>query len=256
MPTAPAELVVRAAGFTPVKGMRHRPHDQVLLEEEGALGDRAWCLVDLGARRVLRTVAHPTLVGVLASVDDWELTLRLPDGGTATGIPAPSGEQVTCDYWGREVDLALTAGPHAELVSDWLGTDVRLAAAPRGGVVFGSPVTLLGTASLADLARRAGRPTLVEEAARFRSTLVVATDEPYVEDTWLGQEVRVGEAVLRIGAPVPRCAVVDHHPVSGVRDVRLLQLLAGHRPLNAAREPVLGVNATCVRPGAVAATAG
>ena len=43
--------------------------------------------------------------------------------------------------------LALTAGPHARLVSDHLGQDVRLARAPRGGVVFAAPVTLVGTAS-------------------------------------------------------------------------------------------------------------
>ena len=47
------------------------------------------------------------------------------------------------------------------------------------------------------MASRIGRPSLVDEAARFRATLVVETTEPYVEDTWLGREVAVGSAVLR-----------------------------------------------------------
>jgi uncharacterized protein YcbX len=75
-------------------------------------------------------------------------------------------------------------------------------------------LTLIGTASLRDLSTRLGR---VVEAARFRATLVVEADEPYVEDSWLGAEVAVGEAVVRVGGPIPRCAVIDHHPETGGR---------------------------------------
>jgi uncharacterized protein YcbX len=140
----------------------------------------------------------------------------------------------------------LTDGPHAALCSRFLGRDVRLAAAPRGGVVFAAPVALVGTASLQDLSQRVGR---LVEPARFRATFVVETDQPYVEDTWLGAEVRVGDAVLRVGGPVPRCAVIDHHPETGVKDARLLRSLVASRPTNAAGEPVLGVYADVVQPG-------
>ena len=247
----PADLVVRSAGFAPVKGKRHRPLPRLELDERGAVGDRAWCLVDVGAQRVLRTVQHPSLMGVVASVVDGSLALTLPDGASVDAVPEASGETVTCDYWDRPVELTLTEGPHASLVSRLLGTDVRLAAAPRGGVVFGDPITLVGTATLGDLAERLGRPV---EAARFRATLVVETDEPYVEDTWLGAEVGVGGARLQVGVPVPRCAVIDHDPGTGEKDLRLLKALVGSRPTNAAGEPVLGVYAACVRPGVVAPT--
>jgi hypothetical protein len=245
----PADLVVRRAGFAPVKGMRHRPVPRLELDERGAVGDRAWCLVDVGARRVLRTVQHPSLMGVVATVDDGRLALTLPDGSSVDAVPEASGETVACDYWGRSVPLTLAEGPHASLVSRFLGADVRLASAPRGGVVFGDPVTLVGTATLDALTARLGRPV---EAARFRATLVVETDEPYVEDTWLGTEVGVGAARLRVGVAVPRCAVVDHDPGTGAKDLRLLRALVGARPTNAAGEPVLGVYAACVRPGMVA----
>ena len=248
MGRVPQHLIVRSAGFAPVKGVRHRPVPRLELDEGGAVGDRAWCLVDVGARRVLRTVQHPSLMGVVASVDDANLTLTLPDGSRAHGVPQASGETLTCDYWGRSVPLTLTEGPHASLLSRFLGTDVRLAAAPRGGVVFGDPVTLVGTATVRDLAERLGRPV---EPARFRATLLVETDQPYVEDTWLGAEVGVGGARLRVGVPVPRCAVVDHDPDTGVGDLRVLRALVGSRPVNAAGEPVLGVYAACVRPGVV-----
>ncbi len=87
----PADLVVRSAGFAPVKGMRHRPVPRLELDERGAVGDRAWCLVDVGARRVLRTVQHPSLMGVVATVDDGHLALTLPDGASVDGVAGGLG---------------------------------------------------------------------------------------------------------------------------------------------------------------------
>jgi hypothetical protein len=250
----PVDLVVRQAGVTPVKGMRHPALDRIQLDDEGPVGDRAFCLVDAGQARVLRTVQNPSLMAVVARLEAGVLEVRLPTGESVSAPPIATGETITCDYWGRQVDVALTDGPHAELVSSWLGRDVRLARPPRGGVVFNEPVTIVGTASLEALGERVGHPELVDQAARFRATLVVDTDEPFVEDSWLGREVRVGEATVRIGGTVPRCAVIDHHPETGVKDVRLLKALAQQRPVNAAGEPMFGVYATCVRPGEVAVT--
>ena len=247
----PDELVVRRAGFAPVKGMRHLALDAIDLDEQGAVGDRSYCLVDVDEARVLKTVQHPSLIGVVARVEGDRLGLTLPTGEEVAAAAPRSGRTITCDYWGRAVDLDLTEGPHAELVSDWLGRRVRLAIAPRGGVVFGDPLTVVGSASLRELARRTGRDEVVDQAARFRATLVVETDEPHVEDSWAGQEVAIGTAVVRIGGPVPRCAVVDHHPETGVKDVRLLRSLVGERPTHRAGEPMFGVYARCVVPGRV-----
>lgn len=243
----PEELVVRRAGATPVKGMRHLALDTIDVDAQGALGDRTHCLVDIERRRVLRTVQHPSLIGVVAQTLGDDLELMLPSGDAVRAPATTTGESVTCDYWGREVELSLTAGPHAELLGGHLGRDVRLARAPRGGVVFGEPVTLVTTASLDALGLRA-------EASRFRATLVVETDEPWVEDGWLGRTVTVGGATLRIGGPVPRCAVVDHHPETGVKDRRLLGQLAADRPTNRAGEPMFGVYASCVAAGRVTVT--
>jgi hypothetical protein len=238
--------VVRSVGFAPVKGMRHLSHDHVVLDEHGAVGDRAYCVVDPVERRVLRTVQHPSLIGVVARTYDERLALMLPSGAEVDG-PAPSSDEtITCDYWGRQVDLALTAGPHAGLISAHLDRDVRLARAPRGGVVFGEPITVVTTASLAALGDH--------DAGRFRATLVLETDEPWVEDTWLGRELTVGDATLRIGSLIPRCAVIDHHPESGEKDTRLLRALVRSRPTNHAGEPMFGVYASVTEPGRVSVT--
>lgn len=250
----PALTAVRA-GFAAVKGTRHLAYDAVPLDGDGALGDRAYCLVDVPARRVLKTVQNPTLVAVTARLggdqDKRRLDVVLPDGRSAAAEPEPTGETVTCDYWGRPVPLELLDGPHAALFSEHLGREVRLAAAPRGGVVFGEPVAVVTTASLRDLADHAGRPDLAgpEQSARFRSTLVVETDEAYAEERWLGREAVVGGVRLRFGVPIPRCAVIDLDPLTGERDGRLLKTLASYRPLNRAGEPAFGVYARVVGPG-------
>lgn len=170
--------------------------------------------------------------------------MTLPTGESVADEPALTGQTVACDYWGRRVELALADGPHAALLTDHLGRDVRLARAPRGGVVFAAPVTIVGTASLRALGEGV-------DAARFRATFVVETDEPWVEDSWLGTEFRIGQARLMIGGPIPRCAVIDRHPGTGEKDSRLLKALVRQRPVNGAGEPMFGVYAEVVRAGVV-----
>lgn len=245
------ELSVASAGYAPIKGTAHRPYDVVELTPAGVVGDRGLCLVDLEDRRVLRTIQNPRLLTVLARRDGDLLTVTVPGSGELTAPLEPTDETVTCDYWGRPVDLTVLAGPHAGPLGEHLGRRVTLAAAPPSAVVYGGAgVTLIGTASLRDLGGRAGLD-LVVESARFRATLVVETDEPYVEETWLGSDLAVGGATLRGGVGIPRCAVIDHSPTTGEKDVRLLKALASYRPLNAAGEPVFGVYARITGAGAV-----
>lgn len=240
-------------GFAPIKGTRHLAQDTVRLDARGAVGDRELALValddDPGRGQVLRTVQNPSLVAVRAQRAGERLEIELPGGESVSAVPVPTGRTVTCDYWGRQVELELLDGPHAALFSRWLGRPVRLARAQRGDVVFAGSVTLVATASLNDLARRAEHPALTGQAARFRSTIVVETAEPYAEEGWTGEVLDLGGVSLRIGLPIPRCAVIDLHPETGARDVRLLKTLTGYRPRNRAGEPVFGMFAEVVAPG-------
>lgn len=250
--TQPREVIARRAGFAVLKGTRHLPVDEVVVDTDGAVGDRAFCLVDVEHERVLHTVQHPTLVALTARLEGTALRLTLPTGDEVRGQPCRTGRHLRCDYWGRAVDLELLDGPHDAFVSTWLGREARLAATPRRGVVYAGAVTLVTTSSLRDLAARADHHTLIEEAGRFRTTFVVEVDgPPYQEDDWIGREIRVGTTTLRVTSPIARCAVIDIDPVTGSRNGRLLKALAASRPGNDAGEPFFGVNAEVVRPGAV-----
>ncbi|WP_338089718.1 MOSC domain-containing protein [Nocardioides lijunqiniae] len=244
---------VVSLGLTPVKGLRHLSLSSVELDDHGPVGDRAFCLVDVERRTVLRTITHRALVAATTSWDGTTLGIELPDGRRADGVPALSGEQVTCDYWGRSVAHELTDGPHAELLSSYLGKDVRLAAAPRGGAVYGAPVSLVTTASLRDVEERTGRTDVLATSSRFRMTMVVdADEEPYAEDGWSGRELSLGDAVVRVNGPVGRCAVIDLDPATGLKDGSLLKALSRYRPATDG-EPWLGVDAHVVVPGTVTA---
>lgn len=238
-------------GFAPVKGTRHLPRDEVALDQHGPVGDRAFCVVDVGRSKVLRTLSNRTLVGVRAEWDSETLTLTSPSGERVSG-PAPlTRDTVTCTYWNRTVTHALTSGPHSELLSDHLGKPVRLAASPRNGVVYGAPVSILTTASLRDLGERTGRDDLLDTVSRFRMTMVVdAGDEPYAEDTWFGRELKLGDAVVRVRTAVARCGQIDMAPATGEKDGSLLKALAGYRPTTEG-EPWFGVDAEVLAPGTV-----
>ncbi|NYD56790.1 hypothetical protein BKA08_001028 [Nocardioides marinisabuli] len=229
---------VSRVGYAAAKGTRHLARDQVVLAADGVVGDRRWCFVDVGARQVLRTVAHPGLVGLLLDDAGDDLVLEAP-GRAALRAPAVlSGESVTCDYWGREVALELVDGPFAEAASAHLGRRVRLAQAPAGGVVYGGSVSLVGEGSLAALGGL--------DPARVRANLVVEGGRAFAEDDWVGRDVAVGSAVLRFTTRTPRCAVLDLDPLTGARGSGVLTALTTLRGT-----PTLGVDGHVLRPGTV-----
>lgn len=237
---------VLSVGFTPIKGTRHLSQPDAEFDDHGPVGDRRYCLVDTEKRRVLKTVQHPWLVAVLARLHGDKLETTLPDGRSVCAVPETNGETLTCDYWGRPVEAELTLGPHAALLSAWLGKSVRLAKVPRGDVIYGEPLTIVATASIRDLAARVEYPNLVAQSSRFRATFLIDTETPYLEETWCGRVMSLGGTRIRIGEPIPRCAVMDLDPLTGERKLRLMKALAEYRGGNAKGEPFFGVYAQIV----------
>ena len=106
-----------------------------------------------------------------------------------------------------------------------LGREVVLARAAPGEVVYGAVVTLVTRSSLARLAEEVGARV---DGARFRSTFELDGDDlaPMVERDWVGRRLRIGDAEVRVRGMVPRCAVIDLDPATGVRDLPLVKALA------------------------------
>ena len=238
---------VARIGFTPVKGGRHRTHASVWLTPAGPRGDRRFCLIDPAAARCLRTVDSPALLQTGASWDGVVLSVELPSG-TVSGEPVPTGEVRPVDYWGRTPALEVVEGPWAAAYSAHLGHEVVMASAAAGEVVYGGPVTLVTSASLAWLSDEVGTAV---DGARFRSTFQLEGRDlrPHEEEGWVGRRLRIGTAEVRVLRAVARCAVIDLHPASGRRDLALMKALAGLRP--APGGVTFGVEAEVTVPGQI-----
>ena len=75
---------------------------------------------------------------------------------------------------------------------------------------------------------------------------------PHQEDSWLGREVAIGEAVVRVTKPDARCVITTQDPDSGQRDFPTLHVIRQYRGLRDGRKLDFGVYADVVRPGRVA----
>jgi len=75
----------------------------------------------------------------------------------------------------------------------------------------------------------------------------------YAEDGWIGRDIRVGEAIVRVAGNVGRCAVTTHDPDTGRRSFDTLHALQRHRGHVTTSEPLpFGVWADVVQAGSVA----
>ncbi len=239
---------VAELAIAPVKGLAVLGVDAIALGPDGAEGDRRFFLLD-GRGAVATARRHPTLTAVRPAWDPASRVLRLafPDGREAEGA-VEHGEAVAVELFGKLRVGWEVLGPFADALSAFAGAPLRLveAGAPGTGWDEG-PVTFASRASLAAVARWSGRRAV--DPRRFRMTALLDGPEPgFAEDAWVGERLRFGEAVLRVVAPLERCAVVTRHPDSGRRDWDGLRVLADQR----GRDRVcLGVFADVVAPGEV-----
>lgn len=253
---------VSRVGFTPIKGTRHQSLDEARLDLSGPVGDRLFCLVDPAAARALRTVDNPGLVAMVADLHDGRLRVRFPDGSEVEAVVLLGDQVVRFDYWGRQVTGRVVDGPWADAFSDHLGRRVVLVACAPGDVVFGDSVTMITTSALANLGRALAAlghtSATAVDAARLRATLVVDDHRDPSDGAGPrevgrpGHRLAVGDAVVEITGVVARCAVIDIHPVTGVRDGRLMKTL-GRIAERDTRfgDPVFGMQARVLRPGVV-----
>jgi uncharacterized protein YcbX len=244
---------VARLNVTPVKSTALHHPERIMLERHGAVGNREFFFVGDDGRRFSGAWKTP-LIPIRAEYDAPRdrLTLRLPDGTLVSGSVAPNGESLTIDFYGRPVQAHVIEGDWEEALSRYAGHVVRLARVDRPGEATDArPVTLVSLASVAELSRRGGRGRPVD-AGRFRMLVEIDGCSPHEEDTWAGRRVRVGHAEVRVGDPVPRCAITTLDPETGLRDFPTLSVIRGYRGVSKDKELEFGVYGDVVRPGTIA----
>lgn len=173
----------------PVKSLLGERLEQLEVDARGVVGDRRYAVTDANGKfgsgkttrrfRLLRG-----LFEYEAHTEGERVLVCLPDGRElAAGDP--------------ELDAAFT---------ERYGEPLRVLA--EGGVshLDAGPLHLLTTASLRWLGKRVGGDAT--DPRRFRPNVLLGVEgEELVEDGWIGQTLELGDAVVRVVARAPRCAM-------------------------------------------------
>lgn len=238
----------------PVKGLALTRRDELTLEPFGALENRRFHLLDERGRFVNGlTRLERSLFPV---VPRWDpdadtLSLTFPDGSVVEGR-VELGDQVSTWFYDRDEPGRIVNGPWAKALSDYAGRTLRLARTDSPGRAVDradGSVSIVSDESVEELARQAGVDAA--DARRFRMLVGVQGGRPHLEDTWLGRDVRIGGALVRVHEQVARCAITTKNPDTGERDLDTLRVIKTYRGTRGTKHLDFGVYGEVVTPGHV-----
>lgn len=238
----------------PIKGLALTQRDELTLESFGALENRRFHLLDERGRFVNGLTRLERSLFRVAPHWDPEadtLSLTFPDGSVVDGR-VELGEPVSTWFYNRDEPGRIVQGPWADALSEYAGRGLRLARTDAPGRAVDrhdGSVSIVSDESVDELARQAGVGSA--DARRFRMLVGVRGGEPHVEDTWVGREVRVGEAVVRVHEQVARCAITTKNPDTGARDLDTLRVIKTYRGTRGGKHLDFGVYGEVVTPGRV-----
>jgi len=110
------------------------------------------------------------------------------------------------------------------------------------------PLLIISRSALSELeglARAAGSGS-VFDMRRFRPNLVIDThDQGFVEDTWVGRHLRIGDTLVKIEMPCLRCNMTTHAFADLPKDPKIMRSLVKHN------NGQLGVYASVVEAGQI-----
>jgi uncharacterized protein YcbX len=229
----------------PVKGLTAEALEDVRLEAGEALPwDRAFALAQgdaefdpaaptwLSKRNFMCLMANARIAALRSSFD--------ARSGVMT-VLAPDGDMLEAN--------ALTLAGRAEIAA-WLarfldsearGTPVlHLAPGHVFGDMRGKVVSLINQASLSALEAAAGAR---RHKRRFRANIWFSGAPAWAEHGWIGHELLIGGARLKVIRRIPRCAATEVNPLTAERDanpVAELRAAFGHVDLGVYAEVVEG----------------
>jgi uncharacterized protein YcbX len=251
----------------------------------GLVGDRAYALIENDTGKVVSAKSvkrYPDLLAcrarfVEAPRADEELPpveITLPNGTTVRiddrdvadvlstvfqqnvtlALVAP--EDFTIDWYLPDIEDADPAGHRDTVIEQQLGAALFAAdglPSPVAAEAFFDlyPVSVLTTSTLAQLS--ALQPQSRFDTRRFRMKVIVDTaDAGFVENTWVGHGLTLGDAVrLEVTLAAPRCVMTTLAQDELSKDSEILRTLTRHNRLeiDGARYPCAGVYGVVEAPG-------
>jgi uncharacterized protein YcbX len=119
-------------------------------------------------------------------------------------------------------------------------------ARPKPNAATDKYVSLINLNSIRDLEDKIGRPV---EPIRFRANVYFDGLPAWAEQDWIKpeHEIAVGNAWLRVIAPITRCAATEVNPATAERDIKMVTELMRHYGHN-----IMGIYAEVIGAGSVA----
>jgi len=237
--------------------------DSAALSEGGLVGDRSYALQDAETGRVVSaknvkkfgkllgfgvTFVEPPVPGRSVPA----IMFSFPDGALVRSDD-PDVEAILSEEVGAPVRLLNSAPEKSSYDEDWPDIDgmkhrgvATTQNLPSRSFFDSSPVHIITTATLARL--RELHPRGRFEPRRFRPNLVVETGpgvKDFVENTWLGKELRIGGTGLRVTKLCGRCVETTLPQADLPQDLDILRTAITGNKAN------VGAYATVERPGTV-----
>jgi uncharacterized protein YcbX len=277
---------VKALWRFPVKSMLGERLEVGRLMERGLVGDRAYALVDTETGKVMSGKTPrlgPNMLQCRAafietpSAGDEQPPVRItfPDGGSVMS-DAPDVGATLSEFFGRPVELVRAApedftidqyhpdiedldpeGHRDTVTESKLGSAFFAEAGLPSAVPVGAffdlfPVSVLTTSTLDRLNEL--RPESRFDERRFRMNIIVSTRDPgFVENDWVSRQLQIGDAVVGVAIPDPRCVMTTLAQDELPKDTEVLRTLARQNRLEVAGGlyPCAGVYATVASQGTI-----
>jgi uncharacterized protein YcbX len=241
---------VARLNIAPVRSLGLETRSEIQLTPHGVAEDRRFYLVDDSGRLIDQLIAGE-LVQVAAWTDPDATVLRLtfPDGRVVED-DVRLGGPIETDVHKRMAIGHVVDGPWAEALTAFVGRPIRVVRCDRiGGTRTAHPASLVTDGSLDALGGALGVGDV--DARRFRMLIELEGGAPHEEDTWVDRQIELGETVLRISAPMPRCAMTTHDPETGRRDHDTLRAIKDYRGLVDGKDLMFGVLGEVETPGVI-----
>jgi len=222
----------------PVKSMQGEALEVAEIGPRGIVGDRGWAVVDTATGLALTGRRAPDLLFANAALVDDDVRISLPDGSVAADDAALSawlGGPVTLTRAGDtttgtfEIGLAEDDDADRDPTVEWYRWEGPV------GTFHDSTrtqVSIIGAGTVGAWDMRRFRPNVVIDGTG--------------EDAWVGETLRLGDAVVTVSKQIDRCVMTTRAQPGGIeRDIDVLRTITRERANN------LGIATLVQTPGAV-----
>lgn len=162
----------------------------------------------------LMLAKNPALAALTTRWIEVAHTLTIERNGrqVARGdLTTPVGRAMIAEFLGAYLKDSVRGTPHLVEAKGHMFSDHK-----------NKVLSLFSAASLHDLERVTGQAL---DPRRFRANMMISGPQPWEEFRWIGRELRIGQARLKITQRIDRCPATSANPETGKVDINIPRAL-------------------------------